>query len=101
MSFKQRGDVLNGSEQVNYGHNISWVRYVSVNRAADLTGYSECAIRAKISTGVWAEGKEWKWGADGKQLVDLQGYDRWAELMGRPSMRGRKPSSSTSIEGVR
>lgn len=75
---------------------VSAVRYVKINKAHELTGYSEDAIRTKITTGVWAEGLVWKWGPDGVQLIDLEGYDTWAKMTGKASPRGRHRSASTS-----
>ena len=41
---------------------------VTVKKAAELTGYSESAIRNKINIGIWPENIVWKWGNDGVQL---------------------------------
>jgi hypothetical protein len=73
-----------------------YVRYVTIERASNLIGYSSDAIRTKIQTGVWAEGHEWKWAEDGRQLIDIEGYNKWASKPGRASMRGKRRSSSTS-----
>jgi len=69
---------------------VSLVRFVTVRRASQLTGYSEDAIRCKINTGIWRENEVWKWGPDGVQLVDLEGYDKWESQPGRPSKRGKR-----------
>jgi hypothetical protein len=45
--------------------NISYVKWVTVERCAELTGYSAKAIRHKIETGLWAAGEQWKWADDG------------------------------------
>lgn len=76
--------------------NISFVRFVTIRKASELTGYSEDAIRTKISTGIWAENHEWKWGPDAVQLIDLEGYDTWANMTGKASTRGRRRSGSSS-----
>ena len=39
-------------------------------KAAELTGYSEKAIRRKIEDGVWLEGHEYVRAPDGRILVD-------------------------------
>jgi hypothetical protein len=52
---------------------------VTIERAAQLTGYSEKAIRRKIEEGVWREGREWKRAPDNRILVLMEGYQRWAE----------------------
>ena len=54
-------------------------RYVRVNKFAQLTGYTDKAVRCKIAEGVWLEGKQWRRAPDGAILVDLVGYERWVE----------------------
>lgn len=71
--------------------------YVTVRKAAELTGYTERAIRHKISNGLWPENIVWKWGNDGVQLINMEGYNTWASQIGRASMRGRHSSASTSF----
>lgn len=75
---------------------VSLVQYVTIRKASEITGYSEDAIRKKVSNGVWPENLVWKWGLDGVQLIDLEGYNKWAKQTGRASKRGRIRSSSTS-----
>jgi predicted HNH restriction endonuclease len=77
------------TDQISKSH-ISYVRFVKISRAAELTGYSEDAIRTKIRDGIWPEDLVWKWGPDSVQLVDLEGYDRWAQMRGKASQRGRR-----------
>ncbi len=54
-------------------------RYVRVNKFAELTGYTDKAVRCKIAEGVWLEGKQWRRAPDGAILVDLVGYEQWVE----------------------
>lgn len=54
-------------------------RYVRVNKFVELTGYTDKAVRCKISEGVWLEGKQWRRAPDGAILVDMVGYERWVE----------------------
>lgn len=54
------------------------VRHVTIPRAAELTGYSEDAINSKIKRGEWLEGVVWIKGPDGRRLIDIEGYERWA-----------------------
>lgn len=58
-------------------------RYVTIELAAILTGYSVDAINRKIDAGVWIEGREWKRAPDGRRLVDMVGYAAWVES-GKP-----------------
>ncbi len=54
-------------------------RYVRVNKFAELTGYTDKAVRCKIAEGVWLEGKHWRRAPDGAILVDMAGFERWVE----------------------
>ena len=54
------------------------VRHVTIPKAATETGYTEDAIRAKIKRGEWMEGHVWIKGPDGRILIDLEGYEKWA-----------------------
>jgi hypothetical protein len=53
------------------------VRYVTIPRASELTGYSQDAIRTKIKRGVWLEGLMFIKGPDGRILIDLEAYEQW------------------------
>lgn len=57
----------------------SHARYVTIAYAAGLTGFSEKAIRRKIEDGAWLERREWRRAPDGHILIDMQGYEKWAE----------------------
>jgi hypothetical protein len=70
---------------------------VTIAKAAELTGYSESAIRNKIFNGVWPENIVWKWGPDGVQLIIWEGYNTWAKQSGKVSRRGRHQSESISF----
>jgi len=54
------------------------IRHVTISRFAELTGYSEDAARSKIKRGEWLEGRVWIKAPDGRILMDLEGYERWA-----------------------
>jgi hypothetical protein len=58
---------------------IAPARYVRIPLAAARTGYTVEAIETKIKRGVWLEGKEFIRAPDGAVLVDMEGYERWAE----------------------
>ena len=47
--------------------------------AATLTGYSPKAIRRKIESGVWLEGREFRKAPDGHVLISMRGYQQWVE----------------------
>jgi hypothetical protein len=50
-----------------------------IKRAAELTGYSEDAIRHKIKNGTWAQGRIWRYAPDGRVSINLEEVDRWVE----------------------
>ena len=60
-------------------HSGSRVGYVTITVAAGMTGYSIKAIRRKIESGVWVEGREFRRAPDGHVLISLRGYEQWVE----------------------
>ncbi len=58
------------------------LRYVTIPKFAELSGYSEDAIRTKIRDGIWPEGKIWKKAPDNRVLIDVEGYREWVETGG-------------------
>lgn len=57
---------------------VTVARFVTIDLAASLTGYTAKAIRAKIDKGEWLEDRQYV-RRDGRVLVDLRGYEQWAE----------------------
>jgi len=55
------------------------IRYLTIGKFAEESGYTEDAVRAKIKTGVWLEGVVWKKAPDGRVLIDTEGYGKWVE----------------------
>lgn len=55
------------------------IRYRTIKRFAAQSGYTEAAIRTKIKRGVWLQDHVWKRAPDGRQLIDLVGYEKWVE----------------------
>lgn len=53
------------------------IRYLTIKKFASESGYTENAIRTKICRGVWPEGSVWLTAPDGRQLIDVQGYEAW------------------------
>lgn len=53
-------------------------RFVTIELAAAMTGFTPGAIRAKIAKSVWLEGRLWV-KRDGRVLIDMKGYEQWAE----------------------
>ena len=54
-------------------------RYVLLNMAAQMTGYTVKAMERKIERGDWIEGKVWLRAPDGRILIDMLGFQRWVE----------------------
>jgi hypothetical protein len=54
-------------------------RYVLLNVAAQMTGYTVKAMERKIERGDWIEGKVWLRAPDGRILIDLLGFQKWVE----------------------
>jgi hypothetical protein len=44
-----------------------------------MTGYTVKAMERKVERGDWVEGKVWLRAPDGRILVDLIVYQKWAE----------------------
>ena len=53
------------------------MRFVTIKKFEELTGYSQDAIRSKIKRGDWLEGHMWKKAPDGRILIDTEGYLKW------------------------
>jgi hypothetical protein len=54
-------------------------RWVLINRFAEITGYSEDAVRHKVKNGTWSQGRIWRKAPDGRILVNLEEFERWVE----------------------
>ena len=52
-------------------------RYSTIKKFADVSGYSDAAIRTKISRGVWLEDQVWVRAPDDRVLIDIEGYEKW------------------------
>jgi len=54
-------------------------RYVLLNLATQLTGYTVKAMQRKIERGEWTEGKVWVRAPDGRILISISGFEKWVE----------------------
>lgn len=54
-------------------------RYQTVKKFSEATGYTERAIRTKISKGVWPMGEIWIKAPDNHVLISVEGYEAWVE----------------------
>lgn len=57
-------------------------KYVTIKKFEELTGYSEKAVRMKIEEGVFMQGRQWHKAPDGRVLIDMEGYESWANPRG-------------------
>jgi hypothetical protein len=55
------------------------VNYKTVRQFSAESGYTEAAIRAKMSDGTWAENLVWRHAPDRRVLIDVRGYETWVE----------------------
>lgn len=58
---------------------VASARYVLLELAHALTGYTVKAMERKIERGDWIEGQEWVRAPDGRILIDIVGYHKWVE----------------------
>jgi hypothetical protein len=58
---------------------VGTLRYVTISKFAQESGYTQEAIRAKIKAGVWLQDVVWKKAPDGRVLIDIDGFERWVE----------------------
>jgi hypothetical protein len=56
--------------------------YVTIEKAAEVTGYSKRAIEEKIAKGVWLKGRVWTHAPDGRRLISMKGFQQWVESRG-------------------
>ncbi|QDY49827.1 excisionase [Stenotrophomonas maltophilia] len=57
--------------------NLRPVRFVTLKQFEALTGYTVDAINSKIKRGDWLEGAVFIKAPDGRNLIDLEGYEEW------------------------
>ena len=55
------------------------MKWVTIKKAAELSGYAAKAIERKREQGVWIEGDIWIKAPDGRILISTEGIERWAE----------------------
>lgn len=53
------------------------MRYATVEKFSELSGYTPDAIRSKIKRGDWILGHEWQCAPDGRTLIDIEGVESW------------------------
>ena len=67
------------------------------------SGYSEKAVARKIEDGVWVEGREYVRAPDGRLLIDMDGFEKWAlgdkRWAEKQKAAGLNPESAASESG--
>lgn len=53
------------------------MRYLTIRKFANESGYTEAAIRAKIADGTWTEDQVWRRAPDNRILIDVYGFEEW------------------------
>lgn len=55
------------------------LKYVTVKKFSELTGYTEKAVQAKIQKGVFIEGIHYRHSPDNRVQLDMEAYYSWVE----------------------
>lgn len=77
------------------------VNHKTVRQFSAESGYSEAAIRAKISDGTWTKNIVWRHAPDSRVLIDVRGYEKWVESTGIPKLVAfRPPKTVISQRGL-
>jgi hypothetical protein len=61
---------------------------------AQMTGYTEKAVRRKIEDGVWAEGLHWFRNPDGRIVLSLSAYQAWQTHQTRRASKSATTASA-------
>lgn len=65
------------------------LKYLTIDKFSEVSGYTKEAIRSKIKRGQWLEGREWMKAPDGRNLINMEGYEQWVEGQERVPQVGR------------
>lgn len=60
--------------------STAYAPYVTIAKAAELTGLTDKAIRRKIEEGRWLEGVHYRRSPDGGIFISMKGYVQWLEI---------------------
>lgn len=63
------------------------MRFATIGKFSELSGYTPDAIRSKIKRGDWIQGHEWQCAPDGRTLIDVEEVEAW--VIGRASGRSQ------------
>lgn len=74
------------------------VRFVTIKKFCELTGFSEAAVHTRKAKGIWLEGDVWRYAPESKKiLMDLQAYDAWVENGEAPRAVGARSPKLPSL----
>lgn len=55
------------------------MKYVTIPKFCELSGYTPDAVRSKIKRGDWLEGIIWKKAPDSRNLINTEAFEQWVE----------------------
>jgi hypothetical protein len=61
------------------------MRYVTIDKFSEASGYTAEAVRSKIKRGDWLEGKVFIKAPDGRVLIITEGFEQWATKQEQPA----------------
>jgi hypothetical protein len=76
------------------------MKWVTIKKAAELSGYSAKAIEHKRAEGVWLEGDVWIKAPDGRILISIEGIEQWAEGQASLPQRQYRLSPPARVFGL-
>lgn len=59
--------------------NKTAVRFATIKKFSELTGYTEGAVRQKINRGEWLQDHMFRKAPDGRILIDIEAFNDWAD----------------------
>lgn len=54
------------------------IDHITIDAFCERTGYTRKAVERKIQDGVWLQGHEYVRAPDGRVLISIKGYHKWA-----------------------
>ena len=72
------------------------IEYKTVRQFASESGYTEEAIRTKISRGVFGENEVWVRGPDNRVLISIKGFNEWVTKE-QEFLKGVQPASLSPL----
>lgn len=74
------------------------VRFVTIAKFCELTGFTPAAVYTRRCKGVWLEGSVWRYAPGSKTiLMDVEGYERWVEDGTDPQSPRTQPMKSPRL----